>query len=161
MYHDHGADGSRTQTPTVLPRVKNFAWIRRVLEVNFEHTREVLAKMMGCSTLQTTYMRYNVSYDIINLNAATIDCDIGFNCGREVGARKLFLFRFAAFDDRNGEQILIDFGVELEDLKYFALGVFLLLMSSVTLLPQKLACSDKRCWLFEFPSLQLVIGDNS
>ena len=91
------------------------------------------------------------------MNASPARSNEGFNGGGVVTTSKLLLFSFAALDNRNGQQIRVDAGVKLQNVKHFLLGFLGFGERSVTFLPEEFTSAEERSRMLEFPTLKIQI----
>lgn len=138
--HDHNTNRPGTQTPAVLPHIQLLlaGRIIRVLDNDVEHlrTREVLTETMRCCTLDTASgSRYEAFY------------------GRRVQSTcELLLLGLDTGNDRDSEQVLVYFAVELEDLSHLRVGFRLCEVSGVSFLPEEFASAKERLRVLKLPS---------
>ena len=87
--HDHGSDGSGTQTPRCLPA--ELFLLVGVQKFYIEHFSEILAKLMGSGTL----------------DASTTDWYVNFCRHGEISSWECLINRFSAFENWNGHKVFI------------------------------------------------------
>lgn len=132
MDHDHHADGSRRKTPRVLPHVR-LALLGRVVGIlneNVEHlrAREVLAEAVGSCALDTASGCWDEAFQ-----------------GRRVQATcELLFFGLDTGNNGNGQEVLIDLAIELENLADLDIRLGFGEMGGVPFLPQELASTEER-----------------
>ena len=95
-----------------------------------EHLTEVLAETVGGSTLDTTSGCGDEAFD---------GCSVKTAC-------KFLLFGFDTGDDGDGEELLVDAAVKIEDLVNFLVGAFFCKMGSVAFLPKEFTCAEEWFW---------------
>ena len=103
MYHGHDANRSGGQTPWILIHILLLLRFR-VLNHDLKHLGEVLTKMMGCAPL----------------NGTPTGADVGLYRRGEVSTGKLLFLCFATSHNRDSQQLLIDSGIQLQDLIHLA-----------------------------------------
>ena len=104
------------------------ARVLRVLDGDVEHLGEVLAEAVRRAALDAAPGRRDEALD-----------------GRRVqAAGELLLLRLDARDDGDGEELLVDAAVQVEDLEHLLVGLRLGLERRVALLPQELARAQER-----------------
>lgn len=108
----------------------------QVLELNVEHLREVLSKVMRSGSLDSTTIGGDVTFD---------------GCG-VVASRELLALRLASLDDGNRQQIFVDRAVQLQNVEDFLVGLFLGGERGVSLLPQELSASEEGNRVLELPT---------
>jgi len=134
MDHNHGSNGSCTQTPRCLP-AELFLFIG-IQEFNIKHFSEILAKLMGSSSL----------------NSSSTDWYIYLCCSSKICTWESLINRFSSFDDWNSHQIFIAGSIDLKTIHDLFCCTFFSRMSSMSFLPEEFSCSNKWSWMFEFPS---------
>ena len=138
--HNHDTQGTGRETPGVLPNMDRGLLLVTlgggILDGDVEHLAEVLPKTVRGTTLDTTASGGNVALH-----------------GGGVGTTgKLLLLRLLTLDHGNGQELLIDAGVQVQNLDDLLMGSILGQMSSVALLPQELTGSQERLGVLELPS---------
>jgi hypothetical protein len=116
--HDHDTNGTGGQTPRVLEHVDLGVLASLtvgsrglgVLDVDVEHLGEVLAKVVRGTALDTT----------------ASGGDEALNSGRVVGTGKLLVLRLDTGDDGDGEDLLVNAAVEVENVADLLVGLRLL-----------------------------------
>src|SRR5690606_26357829 len=98
--HDHDADNTGRKAPRVLPYVDVLALGVGVLDLDVEHLAKVLAEAVGRRAL----------------NASPVGGDVALDRGGVKAASELLILSLSAPDDGNREKLLVNAGVELEDL---------------------------------------------
>lgn len=134
--HDHDTDDTGRETPRVLPDVDVLALLGGILDGNVEHLGEVLAQAVRGGTLDTTAVGGNVALD----------------GGGVVTTSELLGLGLAATDDGDGEELLVNTGVELEDLENLLTGGLLGKVGGVTLLPHELTGTEEGSGLLGLPT---------
>lgn len=133
MDHDHGANRAGRVAPRGLPDLLRFVLFVEVGHI--EHLGEVLTKHVAGSTLDATTRAGNVKFD----------------GSGAIGTGKGLILGFATLDDGNGEQFLVAFSVDFQNLKCELLHVLFSSVSSVTFLPQEFSSADEWCGVLELP----------
>jgi hypothetical protein len=103
---------------------------------DFEHLGEVLAEMVGGSTLDTATTHWNVK----------------LHSSRVLSSCESFILRFSTTDAGTSEELFIDLGVDLLNLKLELSGALVGCVSSMAFLPEELACADEWSGVLELPS---------
>ena len=134
--HDHDTDDTGGQTPRVLPDMDVLALLGGVLDSDVEHLGEVLAQAVRSGALDT----------------ATVGRNVALDGGGVVTTGELLGLGLAAANDGDGEELLVDTGVELEDLENLLAGGLLGKVGSVTLLPHELAGTEEGSGLLGLPT---------
>ena len=134
--HDHDTDDTGGQTPRVLPDVDVLALLGGILDGDVEHLGEVLAQAVRGGTLDTTAVGRNVALD----------------GGGVVTTGELLGLGLATTDDGDGEELLVDASVELENLENLLAGGLLGKVGGVTLLPHELPGTEERSGLLGLPT---------
>mmetsp|Transcript_4792 Transcript_4792/g.11378 ORF Transcript_4792/g.11378 Transcript_4792/m.11378 type:complete len:265 (+) Transcript_4792:962-1756(+) len=134
MDQDHDANGTRCETPRILPGMLLF--LVRVLERDVEHLCEILSEAVGRGTLDPSSGGRNERLDGGSVQTAS----------------ELFFLSLLPLDHRDGEQILVDILVQLEDGQDLLLGLAPVGERRVSLLPEELARADERGRIGELPA---------
>lgn len=125
--HDHHSNRPRRQSPRVLPHVEDLARLVGVLDLDVEHLGEVLAKAVRGG----------------GLDSSSGGGDEALDGGGEEASGELLVLGLDALDHGDGEQLLVDSAVEIEDLVDLNLGLGLGEEGGVTLLPEELSGSEE------------------
>mmetsp|Transcript_6675 Transcript_6675/g.22987 ORF Transcript_6675/g.22987 Transcript_6675/m.22987 type:complete len:376 (-) Transcript_6675:559-1686(-) len=136
MDHDHHSDGPRCQAPRVLPNevlALPANGLRFVLDV--EHLGKVLAEAVRGTAL----------------HPLARGRDEGLHGGGVQSSRKLFLLGFLSPHHRHGQELLVDLGVEVQDVQDLGVGLRLGSKGGVALLPQELPAPDEGGRVLELP----------
>ena len=103
---------------------------------NVEHLREILSQVMrGCT-----------------LNAATTHRHIQLDRGRVFSSRKSFILTLASLDYWNGEQLVVDSLVVVQNGTNERVGFCVRGVGGMSLLPEELACANKWRGVLELPT---------
>ncbi len=132
MGHDHGADESSRDSPGGGP--DEFLGLVSAEEFDIEGFGEVLSEEVGGTALECFAVLHE-SFDGIGGD----------------GARELFGVGFCALCDGDGEDILGEVGVEVEDLEGFFLGLIGGFVCGVSFLPEEFRGSEEEAGS-HFPS---------
>jgi hypothetical protein len=126
--HNHHTNRPRRETPRVLPDLELVSSrVRRVLNGDTEHLGEVLTKAVGGSSLDT----------------ATSGRDETLDGGGVETSGELLLLRLDTGNDGNGEELLVNAAVEVEDLENLLVGFGLGEEGGVALLPEELTSTEE------------------
>lgn len=87
-----------------------------------------------------------------SLDTSSVFWDDGFDGGGEVTSWELLTLTLDSLDDGDGEQLLVDSSVEIEDEVDLFGGLLLGGVDGMSLLPEELSRSDEWSWVFELPS---------
>ena len=140
VHHHHHTDSPGGDAPAVLEHVLLGPGLG-VLERQLEHLAEALAEVVTGGALDSSARhRYE-----------------GLHCGGVVSPGKLLLLCLLATDHGDGQQLLVDPPVEVQDGHHLLLGLIEGGEGSVALLPEELSSSEERLGVFELPSLKRKI----
>jgi hypothetical protein len=118
--HHHNTERTGRQTPGVLPDEERILLLtflgRGILNGNTEHLTEVLAKTVGCTTLDT----------------ASSSRDVTFDGGSVEATSELLLLGLLTLDNGDSEKLLINLGVPFENDQNFFAGSSLCKVCGVT-----------------------------
>mmetsp|Transcript_77439 Transcript_77439/g.185623 ORF Transcript_77439/g.185623 Transcript_77439/m.185623 type:complete len:295 (-) Transcript_77439:581-1465(-) len=138
MHHDHDADGALGEAPRVLVgEIELFAaGVLGVLEGDVEHLGEVLSQMVRRRSL----------------NRSPGGRNEGLHGGGVVGAREGLRLGLGTPYHGNGEELLIDAGIQLQNCQdlFFCRG--LLCIGCMTFLPEELPGAQEGRGLLHLPS---------
>ncbi|KAI3476391.1 hypothetical protein L1887_62043 [Cichorium endivia] len=147
VHHDHDADGSRGETPRVLPHVQLALGLAAqllgslgVLDGDVEHLGEVLTEAVRSAALDTT----------------AGGGDEALDGGGVVTAGELFLLRLDTGHDGDGEELLVHLAVEVEDVHDLLVGLLERDVGGVALLPEELARAEEGLRVLELPAHDAV-----
>ncbi len=82
----------------------------------------------------------------------SVGMDITFNGSCIITASELLVLCLLATHDWNGEQLLVDASIELEDFEHFLAGKLLSQVGRMSFLPKEFPCPKERSCLLGFPT---------
>jgi hypothetical protein len=136
MDHDDYTDGARGDSPGILickAALMGFGIFKR----DVEHFGEVLTKMVRRGSLD-----------------ATAGCrDVSLNSGSVITACKLLFLSLLSLHDWDGQEILIDFFIQVNNVMDLPFCLLVGGIRRMALLPQELTGAQERLRMLEFPPL--------
>jgi hypothetical protein len=109
---------------------------RRILDSDAEHLTEILAEAVGGTTLNTTAGSRYISFD---------------GSGVETPS-ELLLFSLLTLYNRDGQELLVDLRIVVENLQNLLMSALLSKMCGVALLPKEFTGTKERLGVLELPS---------